>query len=126
MRFEPIIANCLVCLMFFVSSLPAVKTSFTGGGMKFEHGDISLVVSSGLDITPSLVDGGRELSFVESDITGRPSFYAVFGGLEVTDFEVDWDAVKSETVDTPGLGRGVRYDIPARAEQYGGHALRAA
>ena len=119
MRSGPIFTACIACLLMFCSPASAIKTSFTSDGMLFEHGGIRLTVSAGLDMVPSLFDGGTELSFVESDITGRPAFYAVFGGLEITEFKVNWNEVKSEALDNPGLGRGVRYTLPAYAEQYG-------
>ncbi len=111
-------AGSLISLSAAVAPVAARGTP-VAGGMVFEHGDVRLLVSDGLDIVPSLLTDGAALSFVEPLSTGRPSFYAVFGALEVTGFKVDWDALKTEQVNQPGLGRGVRYRLPASAAQYG-------
>ncbi len=108
-------------LLFSAASAPAVAVQArqVDGGMVFEHGSVRLLVTDGLDFLPSLLKDGSAVSFAEPRATGRPSFYAVFGGLELTEFAVDWSVVKTEQLDEPGLGRGVRYTLSASAEQYG-------
>ncbi|MBT4512946.1 MAG: hypothetical protein HOC20_12175, partial [Chloroflexi bacterium] len=97
----------LMILLAAAALSAAAQARQVQSGMVFEHGSVRLLVTDGLDFLPSLLKDGSALSFAEVQSTGRPSFYAVFGGLEVTEFVADWSALKTEEVDEPGLGRGV-------------------
>lgn len=112
-------AGMMALLLVLAPALADEGAKRVEGGMVIEHGVVRVLVSDRLEVVPSLLQDGSAISFVEARSTGRPSFYAVFGGLEVTDFKVDWNGFESEQIDDPGLGQGMRYTLPARAEQYG-------
>ncbi|HLA39084.1 MAG TPA: alpha-galactosidase, partial [Candidatus Glassbacteria bacterium] len=98
--------------------LPAELTqSRNRGGLLVENDRISVLIRDGYHLEPALKKGGTTVTPVVSDRGGRPSFYLTVGELAITDFRIDWERVRTETVND-ALGSGKRITLPAQAEQY--------
>jgi len=94
-----------------------LKSTLGRDGLLIENEMISLKVSDGLLLEPSLKKDGRLLSIVSGRERDRSSFQIKISGRLIDHFQVDWARLVKEDI-SDSLGRGKRFLIKARAESY--------